>query len=517
MATIFISFAGRDDLEIVEALQAAFLAAGHTILVDMRGRGDVQLLIEAADVVLVLVSDDVATSEAVRREFELAQSLGKLVIALRVRLIPLPRWLQSLPLIPYVEPQQVVRDVEKALDIPPLSPKLPAAAVGEGVDEKQKKTFARNWDEDALVFGDAVEEELPAGGRTAALPPAQEDDLTLAGSAPSRPSIEELEAMSRSRGVPPMQRKAEKEVSTTPVEFAAYHPPEAKAGAPMLFLVYAFTDLAQLAVEQDAATYIERLGGTLPAPRLATEKPSLRVNTPLTVILYPSWQEETWQQTQRWNGAWLRFAFDLPIPPNIEDRISVTVSIQVRGFEIARISDCAIHVFKPIAITAPPTNPLAAAKLMARQTRPYQSIFVSYSRKDKAVVDAYRVAQLALGNQVFIDTYSIRVGENWRAALAEAIDRADVFQLFWSRNAAASENVQDEWDYALHYRCADDGCVTFIRPVYWELPVPPIPEPLSHLNFVYAQLAPYRNWMPWMLLGGVVALIVAVILIALLA
>jgi hypothetical protein len=119
----------------------------------------------------------------------------------------------------------------------------------------------------------------------------------------------------------------------------------------------------------------------------------------------------------------------------------------------------------------------------------YQRVFVSYSRKDKAVVETYRLAQLAIGNDVFMDTYSIRVGENWQAALAKAIDEADIFQLFWSELASQSDNIRDEWDYALNHRCPDTRCESFIRPVFWEQPMPAPPPELVHLNFRYVPLA----------------------------
>ncbi len=84
-----------------------------------------------------------------------------------------------------------------------------------------------------------------------------------------------------------------------------------------------------------------------------------------------------------------------------------------------------------------------------------------------------------------MDTYSIRTGENWRTALAKAIDRTDIFQLFWSPSSAGSPNVRDEWDYALNHRCAADGCECFIRLVFWQEPMPDPPSELSHLNFKY--------------------------------
>ncbi|MBZ0287245.1 MAG: toll/interleukin-1 receptor domain-containing protein, partial [Anaerolineae bacterium] len=156
--------------------------------------------------------------------------------------------------------------------------------------------------------------------------------------------------------------------------------------------------------------------------------------------------------------------------------------ITVSGVEIA-------HIKCPMEVVAQPrfkiANPLAAAKLATQTARMYHRIFVSYSRKDTQVAEAYRLAQMAIGNDVFMDSYSIRVGEDWRAALARAIDDADIFQLFWSSHSAESENVRDEWDYAIKYKCPDQNCTYFIRPVFWDKPMPPPPQALSHLNFRY--------------------------------
>jgi hypothetical protein len=92
---------------------------------------------------------------------------------------------------------------------------------------------------------------------------------------------------------------------------------------------------------------------------------------------------------------------------------------------------------------------------------------------------------LALGNDVFVDTESIHTGDDWMARLALEIDEADVLQLFWSENSAASEFVQEEWEYALEFKCPQERCVNFIRPVYWksEKPNPEPPKELAHLHF----------------------------------
>lgn len=108
---------------------------------------------------------------------------------------------------------------------------------------------------------------------------------------------------------------------------------------------------------------------------------------------------------------------------------------------------------------------------------------MSYSRKDAAVIENYRQAQIALGIEIFIDAYSIKAGDDWKLALTHAIDKADVFQLFWSKNSAESANVKNEWDYALRFRCAETKCVEFIRPIYWTEPMPTPPKELADLNF----------------------------------
>ena len=68
--------------------------------------------------------------------------------------------------------------------------------------------------------------------------------------------------------------------------------------------------------------------------------------------------------------------------------------------------------------------------------------------------------------------------------MRELIDEADVFQLFWSTNSMHSEQVRQEWEHALALDRPN-----FIRPTYWEQPMPrsaiPLlpPEPLGQLHF----------------------------------
>ena len=79
--------------------------------------------------------------------------------------------------------------------------------------------------------------------------------------------------------------------------------------------------------------------------------------------------------------------------------------------------------------------------------RPYRRIFASYSHRDVAVVERVRAA--ALGDRYLVDVADLRAGEVWRDGPEEMVERADVFQLFWSTNSMAPAYVRVEWEYAL--------------------------------------------------------------------
>jgi len=110
----------------------------------------------------------------------------------------------------------------------------------------------------------------------------------------------------------------------------------------------------------------------------------------------------------------------------------------------------------------------------------YQSIFVSYSHQDTMIVEQLERAYEALGMQYLRDVRILRSGEEWNPALLQKIDEADIFQLCWSKNAKRSRYVKEEWKHALKKRKR-----SFIRPVYWDLPMPTPPAELAKLHFAY--------------------------------
>lgn len=97
----------------------------------------------------------------------------------------------------------------------------------------------------------------------------------------------------------------------------------------------------------------------------------------------------------------------------------------------------------------------------------YRKIFASYSHRDADIVRAVAAFGQLIGDEYYIDAFTLRSGERWEPRLTELIDAADVFQLFWSSNAMTSEPVLHEIEHALGLE--RDG---FIRPIRWEEPLP---------------------------------------------
>ncbi len=119
---------------------------------------------------------------------------------------------------------------------------------------------------------------------------------------------------------------------------------------------------------------------------------------------------------------------------------------------------------------------------------PFRRVFPSYSRRDLQVVEQIELYSKTLGDDYLRDLVSIRPGEEWNPRLQELIAQADVFQLFWSSNSANSRFVEEEWRFAAGLRR-----LYFIRPTYWEEPLPTVPNELAALHFQKLWIRPYPD------------------------
>lgn len=132
----------------------------------------------------------------------------------------------------------------------------------------------------------------------------------------------------------------------------------------------------------------------------------------------------------------------------------------------------------------------ALAETTAGHARPYRRIFPSYSHRDEEIVRQVEAYARTMGDEYLRDVTHLRAGEQWNDRLLEFIRAADVFQLFWSRNSMRSPWVRQEWEYALSL-----GRPHFVRPTYWETPLPEAPDqdlPPASLRALHFQRLPVR-------------------------
>jgi len=129
-------------------------------------------------------------------------------------------------------------------------------------------------------------------------------------------------------------------------------------------------------------------------------------------------------------------------------------------------------------------GPVRSEEVNAKMYR-QDDIFVSYSHRDTDIVHNFKQAYEAIGHNVLVDFETLRSGQYWNAELMRMIERADIFQLFWSENSSKSEYCRQEWQYALGLKRGEG----FIRPVYWREPLPAPPAELSAIHFDFTPFA----------------------------
>jgi hypothetical protein len=125
-----------------------------------------------------------------------------------------------------------------------------------------------------------------------------------------------------------------------------------------------------------------------------------------------------------------------------------------------------------------------ALDAVATATKLYQLAFISYASPDRNIV--LRMVQMLRIQRIkfFQDVLDLEPGDRWAKELYRRIDECDLFLLFWSSHAKASEWVMKEVVYAIRRKGGHDDAPPEIHPVIIEGPphVPPPPE-LEHLHF----------------------------------
>ena len=174
-------------------------------------------------------------------------------------------------------------------------------------------------------------------------------------------------------------------------------------------------------------------------------------------------------QYLRWNGKFAAADFEVYLPEDYGRR-----QLRLRGRVYS--GDGVLTDLKLILQVgaAQPQN-VVCEKVRLR------SAFISYASADRArVVARIQGIQLACPDMdLFFDVESLRRGESWENRLYQEIAGRDLFYLFWSQNAASSEWVKKELQYALSRKTID-----YIEPIPLEAPdICPPPDSLTGKHF----------------------------------
>lgn len=251
------------------------------------------------------------------------------------------------------------------------------------------------------------------------------------------------------------------------------NPPDSETWHPLL--AYLFKESAADAVSADAK---ERLG---PRPDVrVTRRPALGAVPSGALVIatpdVPGLEFNPPSASIRFRKDWHRFEFEFQaVSAPLDEAANGAITFQVEGVIVGEV---------PVSIYI--SQSAAGAEMQQVEGKAYQAVFCSYSHKDLAIARLVEAAVLTLGYTYLRDMTTLRAGEDWNEALMAMIDRADIFQLFWSENSAGSKYVEEEWRYALSLIEARRKDRRFIRPVRWvDPPRPNPPSDLGWINFYF--------------------------------
>lgn len=180
-------------------------------------------------------------------------------------------------------------------------------------------------------------------------------------------------------------------------------------------------------------------------------------------------------QTLTWHGVPVSAQFQLTAPNlALKARYFPTIRVFLDGIPIAK---------QTVALKAEPVT-IVSAKVRDNDSKNYRRAFLSYAAPDRAKVMLQAQALKAVGVQVFQDVLKLDPGQRWEQQLYNYIAKADLFMLFWSKDAAQSAWVIREAEFALHCQRTRRKDSPEIVPVILDGPPPALPPPsLNHIHF----------------------------------
>ncbi|WP_026239684.1 toll/interleukin-1 receptor domain-containing protein [Parafrankia discariae] len=164
-----------------------------------------------------------------------------------------------------------------------------------------------------------------------------------------------------------------------------------------------------------------------------------------------------------------------------DERCHGQVQISLGGLPVARI---------PLELAVSTAADPSTTPVTATGSAPmFREIYGSYAQADLDIARRFREIYRALGITLFLDVLDVDGTREWKPELEAAIDRADLFALFWSPGSAAAGYVEKEWRRALEVAANRRPRGAFVFPFQWSRPAPEPPLPLGDL--------PFREVDPW--------------------
>ncbi len=276
----------------------------------------------------------------------------------------------------------------------------------------------------------------------------------------------------------PESRSPRQTIVEEDVRFTVWHPVIIKPDVwnPLLFYLYLSTETKRVAAH--AAWMLRETGAQL---RPQEARPTESLIRGADVLLVPVMQGCEFNPSQfrlQWQEDFHHVEFRMRASAGLTGfKLGEAVNGRVDIF-VGPVLVGSVKIWAYISNDAFDIQPRKG--LQSVSTDPYRSVFVSYSHEDSVIVEALERAYEVLGIRYLRDVHQLRSGEMWNLRLLQMIDEAEVFQLCWSYAAKQSLYVEREWRHALT-RDID----SFIRPMYWEQPMPAPPSELEHIHFAF--------------------------------
>ena len=139
-----------------------------------------------------------------------------------------------------------------------------------------------------------------------------------------------------------------------------------------------------------------------------------------------------------WQGDFLKYSFNYFVPETIDiEELNCEASIFVNGAMVGEMMFNTKIVENPKDL-----NPEI-------RSHSFNKVFISYAHEDSQQVKFIALAYQAQGVEYFFDRHSLIGGDVYEEKIFNYIDKADLFILCWSKNAADSEYVAKEKAHAM--------------------------------------------------------------------